>query len=519
MIKFKIDNKEVEVEEGTTILQAAQKLGIQIPTMCYKGGHQNHPSCMVCLVKDAQSGKLIPSCGFPALNGMEIISLDDEIKEARKEALELLLSDHAGDCEAPCQIACPANMNIPLMNRLIAQGKFDEAIKVVKEDIALPLILGYICSAPCEKACHRNEIDGTIAICQLKKFVARDDTSANGFYLPEKQKNSGKKIAVIGSGPAGLAAAFYSLKNGHHVTIFEKENQIGGTLQDVSEEILPQYILKKELGLIQQYGAELILNAEVDNTFFAKNIQNKFDAIILSTGEIKNNTGNYFDIVTDKNGIAADQKTFETSIEGIFACGSIVKNINMAIRALAQGKEAAKSANEFLHNKKPSGSFRMFNSKYGKFLKEEFYEFFKEASTDNHHEPKNGKLEGFTKEEAIKEAKRCLHCDCRKPETCKLRLLSDEYQADRRKYMLVERRAIHKHMQHEFVVYEPNKCIKCNLCVDIANKHGETVGLTNIGRGFNVQIAVPFHETIKEALTVAAIECVESCPTGALAYK
>ena len=105
MIKLKIDNKEIEVEKGTTILSAANKLGIDIPTMCFKEGHHNHPSCMVCLVKDDQSGNLVPSCAMPVAEGMEIITNDEEVINSRREALELLLSDHAGDCEAPCQIA------------------------------------------------------------------------------------------------------------------------------------------------------------------------------------------------------------------------------------------------------------------------------------------------------------------------------------------------------------------------------------------------------------------------------
>lgn len=153
MIKLKIDGKEIEVADGSTVIQAAKELGIEIPTMCYLegAGFHNHPSCMLCLVKDSKAGKLKPSCALPAANGMDIITNDEEIKNARKDALELLMSDHVGDCEAPCTLGCPAGMNIPLMNRLIAKGQYDEALKVVKEDIAIPHVLGYICPAPCEK--------------------------------------------------------------------------------------------------------------------------------------------------------------------------------------------------------------------------------------------------------------------------------------------------------------------------------------------------------------------------------
>ena len=185
MIKLKINDIVVEVPKGTTIFKAAQKAGIKIPTMCFgDDSFTNHPSCMICVVKESSTGKLLPSCAYPVFDGMEIITEDDEIIEARKEALELLLSDHVGDCEAPCRIACPANMNIPLMNRYIADSKFDEAIKIVKQDIALPYILGYICSAPCEKVCRRKDADYAISICHLKRIVAYEDFSSANTFIP-----------------------------------------------------------------------------------------------------------------------------------------------------------------------------------------------------------------------------------------------------------------------------------------------------------------------------------------------
>ncbi len=227
MINIKIDNIEITAEPGSAIIDVARNAGIKIPSMCYKQGYSNHPSCMVCVVKDFSTGKLVPSCAIKAMDGMEISTIDEEVFIARKEALELLLSDHVGDCVAPCQPSCPAGMDIPKMNRLIAQGKFNEALELVKEDIALPLILGYICPAPCEKACRRGQIDSPVSICLLKKYVANEDLSNKDTYFPIKQIQSGKKIAIIGSGPAGLAATFYLLKYGHQVNLFDKnESQV-----------------------------------------------------------------------------------------------------------------------------------------------------------------------------------------------------------------------------------------------------------------------------------------------------
>jgi NADPH-dependent glutamate synthase beta subunit-like oxidoreductase len=100
-------------------------------------------------------------------------------------------------------------MDIPLMNRLLAEGKFAEALQVVKKDIALPSVLGRICSAPCEGACRRRSIDEAVSICLLKRFAGDDDLELKSAWQPRQAPESGKKVAIIGAGPAGLAAAYY----------------------------------------------------------------------------------------------------------------------------------------------------------------------------------------------------------------------------------------------------------------------------------------------------------------------
>ena len=202
MVKLKIDNKEVEVASGATLMDVIRESGTEVPSMCHLENADHFTSCMVCVVKDGRTGKILPSCSLPVEEGMDIISTDEEVREARKTALELLLSEHVGDCEAPCQISCPAHMDIPLMNRLLAQGKFDEALRVVRKDIALPSVLGRICSAPCEGACRRRSIDEAVSICLLKRFAGDEDLAGDPPYIPSKLPDSGKKVAFIGSGPA-----------------------------------------------------------------------------------------------------------------------------------------------------------------------------------------------------------------------------------------------------------------------------------------------------------------------------
>lgn len=518
MINIKINNKNIRVAKGISVLEAAESFGINVPSMCYLKGHSNHPSCMVCMVKNAKTGQLFPSCGMPVSEGMEIITDDEEVKESRKEALELLLSDHVGDCEAPCRVTCPAFMDIPKMNRLIAEGKHIEALKVVKQEIALPLILGYICPAPCEKACRRTQVDSAVAICQLKKFTAQADIKNNNTYFPEKNKESGKKAAIIGTGPAGLSCAFYLLKFGHKVVLYDKNSEPGGTLRyDIPDDILPKDALDTEIEIIKNYGAEFKLNTLVTQDFFKSELSKKFDAIIFATGDFNKTNLKEFGFESNSKGLSINKDTFEIDNIGIFACGNVIRSRKMAVTSVAQGKATSISVDAFLKGEKPEKKHRMFNSRFGKLFGEEIEEYKKETTPDKRIELKNKRLDTFDESQAIAEAKRCMHCDCRKPETCKLRIYSEEYKAERTRFLFGERKKVTKHFNHDFIIYEPQKCIRCNLCVDITKN--EKIGFTAIRRGFDVEINMPFNKSLKELIAKAAELCAKHCPTGAISMK
>lgn len=512
MIHLKIDNQPISVPAGTSILNAAKTIGIDIPSMCYLHGNSNHPSCMVCIVKDVRSGTLFPSCAMPVETEMDIITNDEDVRNARKDALELLMSDHVGDCEAPCRTACPAFMDIPNMNRLIAKGEYLEAVKVVKEEIALPFILGHICSAPCEKVCRRKQVDNPVSICLLKRFTANQN-----LYLPEKQSATNKKVAIIGAGPTGLACAFYLLKLGHNCVVFNSNSEVGGSLLSLPESELPKEVLKAEVDLIKEFGAEFKLNTTVTPDYISNEINKSFDAFVFATGDIAKSSLSEFGFKTTKTGLVSDSESFALDGNGLFACGSVLHPLKMAVKAVAQGKEAAFSVHKFLGGKHVFNRYDRFNSKFGLLQPSEIAEYLKESISNNQVSPKN-KL-GFTEEEAVLEAKRCMHCDCRKPDTCKLRIYSDEYKIDRKRYSLGERKVLTKHLQHDMVVYEPEKCIRCGLCIEITSKNKELTGLTYIGRGFDVKVDIPFGRELSEALTQTAKECVDACPTGAIAFK
>lgn len=514
MIELKINNQPIAVPSGTSLMKAAGELGIDIPNMCWHKELEHFTSCMVCMVKDQSNGKLIPSCSVIATEGMEILTDDKEIRDSRKTALELLLSEHVGDCEAPCQIACPAHMNIPEMNRLIAAGKLVEALEVVRKDIALPAVLGRICPAPCEGACHRKSVDEPLSICLLKRIVGDKGNEV----VQAEIEATGHKVAVIGAGPAGLAAAWYLQNNGVQVSLVDKNQKPGGLLQtEISEELLPKDVLNKEIESLLNAGIEFKGGEEVTEEIFVE-LKTRYDAVIVATGTVVDGAFT-FGLEAGPKGFTVDKKTYQTSDEKVFAIGNALRSSRLAVRSVGQGKEVAFSVLQYLNGKEISGEPRLFNSRFGKLVKEEYAEFLKESVEGKRTWPEGGGYSGFSMEEAVLEAKRCLHCDCRAIHDCKLRDYANQYSVDQKRYKTSERKNITKNLNHGSVVYEPQKCIKCGICVRLTEKYSEKFGFTYIGRGFDVEIGVPFNGSLEEGLTETALQVANACPTGAISLK
>ena len=517
MINLTIDNRKIQVPAGTTILDAAAQLGIYIPTLCFAKGCTPSTSCMVCVVRVQGLKALVPACGTSVSENMVVTTCSDEIQKARKTAVELLLSDHVGDCVGPCTRGCPANMNIPLMIRQIAAGKFKEAIRTVKKDISFPAVLGRICPAPCEKVCRRTQADGALSICLLKRFVADIDLQSGNPYQPTCRQPVGKKVAIVGAGPCGLSATYYLKQNGIDCIIFDRHEEPGGSLcyGDVDRHILPLEVVEKEIDQIMKLGVEFQGNIRVGQDISMDQLQQQYDAILLALGKSNDNHADLFGVETKEKKIKVAYPEYTTTRKSVFAAGSCIGSKKLMIRAVADGKEAANAVQSCLLGQ--TLVKKEYNHQMGRLQEQETETFLEQVSSFGRIEPKS-QLQGLDKTEAQKESLRCLHCDCRKADNCKLRDLATDFGA-RRNVWQSQRRLFEQITGHEKIIFEPGKCIKCGLCVQMAKKAGEQLGLSFEGRGFEMKIVVPLKKSLSEGLQSMSAECVQICPTGALSLN
>jgi ferredoxin len=246
-------------------------------------------------------------------------------------------------------------------------------------------------------------------------------------------------------------------------------------------------------------------------------IRRQFDAVFLAAGALQPGEAQTFGVEASSDGIKIDSQTGMTNVPGVFAGGDAVRQRRLTVRAVADGREAAVSIRQCLSGEPVVGSAKTFNSRMGKLDENEMKTFLESASPDARHQP-SGEAEGFTTEQARAEALLCLHCDCRKPQACLLRQYARAYDARQARYK-AERRRFVQRTEHPDIIYEPGKCIDCGLCIQIASASKEKLGLTFVGRGFDVRVAVPFNASLAEGLQIVAAQCVAACPTGALAFK
>ncbi|MFZ2088850.1 MAG: NAD(P)H-dependent oxidoreductase subunit E [Desulfobaccales bacterium] len=353
MVKLTINGKSVEVPEGTTILEAARKVDIKIPTLCYYQAIKPYGGCRLCVVEVTAGPRtsLTASCSYPVAEGIQVATDTEKVHKVRRLVIDLLwsrcpslpilasiakdlglekpsfplgesecilcdlctrvcsevehlsvigmvgrgakrevltpfgeLADVCQDCgacgfvcptawihevakiNAPCTLTCPAEINVQGYVQLVNQGKNKEAIQLIMEQLPLPGVLGRICPHPCEEECRRQVVDQPVSICNLKRFAA-DNVDLKDIKVPTAEPRP-EKVAIIGSGPAGLSCAYHLTRRGYKSTIFEALPVTGGMLRvGIPDYRLPKNVLDQEINFILDMGVDLKLNTALGRDF------------------------------------------------------------------------------------------------------------------------------------------------------------------------------------------------------------------------------------------------------------
>lgn len=515
MPSFIIDDQRIEAKPGETILQAARAAGIEIPTLCYLEGFEAGASCMVCAVKLKHNGQFIPACASRVIDGMEVEHDTAEVRETRRMALELLFSDHLGDCLSPCQRICPAHLGIPAVLKHLRGGDLGMAAAVARRDLALAGILCRICHRPCESGCRRGAHDDPVAIADLVVH-AIDSELAAGDPRPSLRSVAPQgKVAIIGAGFTGLSAAWFLAQQGYASTVID-ENALPAATLRAAYPNLPAGLLAAELRLLERSGVTFRNATRIGDAAALADLTNEFAVVLLATGPESHAQAAALGLATDGKKLAADKHSMMTSQPGVFVAGRAARPGGQPVGSVADGKAVAVCIGQFLTNKavlRPAKPFSVF---MGKVADAEMQDFLQEASAAGRSDAKTMAIDIGR---AVEESNRCVLCNCAKADVCKLRQLAVEYDVNMHRFSSGERMRYHRNVEHPLVRFEAGKCIRCGNCIKVAGDHREALGLTFIGRGFDVHLGVPFHESMRDGLLEAARAAVAACPTGALTLR
>ena len=287
-IKLIINGKECVGQKGQTILEIANANGIFIPTLCHLAKVKNYGACGVCVVEGEGLPKLMRACSTVAADGWKINTESKRVVQARKVALELLMSDHDGDCKGPCHLGCPAHTDVQGYVKQIALGNDREAVRIIKDKIPLPASVGRVCPHPCENDCRRALVEQPLSIAYLKAFAADNDMKSENPFTPAVAASTGKRVAIVGGGPAGLTAAYQLAVKGHGVTVYDMMPEMGGMLRyGIPEYRLPKAVLAAEVEAIAKLGVELKNNVKVGQDITLEGLKAEFDAVLVAVGAWK----------------------------------------------------------------------------------------------------------------------------------------------------------------------------------------------------------------------------------------
>ncbi len=287
-INITIDGQMLTAPKGSTILQIARKNGIHIPTLCHDDTVKYYGACGLCVVEGKGLPKLMRACATVAADGWDIMTNSPRVLQARKIALELLMSDHEGDCRGPCSLRCPANTDCQGYVKAIANKDYKEAVRLIKDKFPFPSSIGRICPHPCEEDCRRNLTEAPLSICYLKAFAGDMDRASDDPYVPGIDADTGKKVAVIGGGPAGLTCAYQLRRKGHAVTVYENMPKMGGMLRyGIPEYRLPKAILDDEIRQVEALGITMKNGVCIGKDITLEELYAENDAVVVAIGAWK----------------------------------------------------------------------------------------------------------------------------------------------------------------------------------------------------------------------------------------
>jgi hypothetical protein len=330
---------------------------------------------------------------------------------------------------ARCSQACPAGIDVPRYVRLVGSGRFDEALAVMKQDSPFPGVCGRVCLAPCEEACRQEKQGQPIAIKLLKRFAFE-----HGKYKSKMtSRPTGKTVAIIGSGPSGLTAAYFLAKKGHKITVFEAMSEPGGMMRvGIPQTELPREVLDQEVSDVRGLGVEIRPNSQIESLDTLST--QGYDAILVAIGcplvlrqstvvaalsgkpEILKQFGLASKRMSGANIIEVDPNTLATSRPGVFAAGDAILGPASVVHAIGSGKKAATSIDKYLGG---NGEFSVEETAgSGPTSRDTFLERRKPRKRPELPKYSNSEIRqfgedepGLSREMAVAEGQRCWRCD------------------------------------------------------------------------------------------------------------
>ena len=311
---------------------------------------------------------------------------------------------------SPCTATCPLHCNAQGYVALISQGKFKEALALVREKLPFPGILAYACAHPCERECKRIEEDRPISICHLKRFLVDHVEEPEFKFTPPEEK--GKKIAIVGAGPSGLTAAYDLRKMGYSVTLFESKNELGGLLtHGFPSYRLPRQVVEKDLSVIDKMGIEVKCNTQVGKDVSPETLTQSYDAIFIAGGitGAESILHAFKGLKKTRRGtIQVNPISLETGVKGIFAGGDMVTGPGTIVESMAHGRKAAISIDRYLRGEDLLQGRESEGTQISPLRS--LLPYSKRMEREVLPDMVKPLVASLTAEEAMEEAKRCLNC-------------------------------------------------------------------------------------------------------------